>query len=609
MTFDLDSDAEITQAWCEGLRPEPLLTVSAWADQYRMLSPKAAAEPGRWRTARTPYLRAIMDCLSPHSPVERVVFMKGAQIGGSECGNCWIGYVIHHAPGPMMAVVPTVELAKRTSKQRIEPLILDTPVLRERVAPSRSRDAHNTLLTKEFRGGVLVITGANSAVGLRSMPVRYLFLDEVDGYPPDVDGEGDALALAEARTRTFVRRKIFIVSTPTITGHSRIEAEYRDSDQRQYHLPCPFCHALAPLTWAHMHWDEAVQRAWISCPHCGAVIDEHHKHSMLANGQWIAQAPFTGAAGFHLSELYSPWRRWIALVRQFLKAKAVPERLKVFVNTTLGETWNDPDAAKGTDADAIRVRREPYTQLPDSAVVVLLLVDVQDDRLQLEFKAFGAGEESWGIEYTTLVGDPGGAELWQRLDQQMGRQFRRLDGAVLTVQAAGIDSGGHYTSHVYAWARRHRGRAFALKGIGGEGRPLIKMGEKVRGQYIRLWMVGVDAGKDLLHHSRLRITAPGEGYLHFPATYPDTYFDELCAERVITAYRKGRPTRAWVLQGHRRNEALDLNVYALALIALIKPAYQSLGEYLKQTIAPETEKPKMLTPTGAKPRRKSEFWG
>jgi len=223
---------DIERAWREGLVPDPLLSVSEWSDRHRMLSSKASSEPGRWRTSRTPYLKEIMDCLSPTSPVERVVFMKAAQLGATEMGSNWIGYVIHHAPGPMMAVWPTVEMAKRNSKQRIDPLIEESLILKELIAPARSRDSGNTILAKEYRGGVLVMTGANSAVGLRSMPVRYLFLDEVDGYPLDVDGEGNAVALAEARTRTFARRKIFIVSTPTIAGVSTIEREYEASDQR-----------------------------------------------------------------------------------------------------------------------------------------------------------------------------------------------------------------------------------------------------------------------------------------------------------------------------------------------------------------------------------------
>ena len=232
-------DPGIERAWRDGLTPDPLLTVSEWADRYRVLSQRASSEPGRWRTERTPYLKEIMDCLSPSSPFQRVVFMKGAQVGATESGNCWIGYVIHQAPGPMMAVAPTVELAKRNSKQRLDPLIEESEVLRERVKERRSRDSGNTVLSKEFPGGVLILTGANSAVGLRSMPARYLFLDEVDGYPGDVEGEGDPILLAERRSATFQRRKILLVSTPKTKGLSRIEREYGQSDQRRYFVPVP----------------------------------------------------------------------------------------------------------------------------------------------------------------------------------------------------------------------------------------------------------------------------------------------------------------------------------------------------------------------------------
>src|SRR5688500_3206167 len=235
--MDQTAEAIYDLAARQGARPDPLLTVSDWADEFRVLSTRASAEPGPWRTSRTPYLREIMDCLSPASPIERVVFMKGAQIGATECGNNWIGYIIHQAPGPLMAVQPTVEMAKRNSKQRIDPLVEESEVLKRLVRDPRSRDSGNTILSKEFPGGVLVMTGANSAVGLRSMAARYLFLDEADGYPGDVEGEGDPVNLALARTRTFARRKIFLASTPSVTGLSRIEAAFEASDQRRYWVP------------------------------------------------------------------------------------------------------------------------------------------------------------------------------------------------------------------------------------------------------------------------------------------------------------------------------------------------------------------------------------
>ncbi len=340
-------------AFGESLAPEPLLTVSAWADQYRLLSSTASAEPGRWRTDRTPYLREIMDCLSPSHPAERVVVMKGAQIGGTECGNNWIGYVIHRAPGPMLMVQPTVETAKRVSKQRIAPMIDSTPVLRARVAEARARDSGNTVHVKEFEGGLLIITGANSAAGLRSMPIRFLFMDEVDEYPGDVDGQGDPVALAEKRTTTFSRRKIFLVSTPTIKGLSRIEREFLASDQRRYFLACPICAHPDYLTWrdaAHhrLEWDEGrPETAHMVCGKCGELVEERHKTGMLMGGEWRATAEGDSrTVGFHLSALYSPlgWKSWEECVAEFLLVKEDPFRLKTWVNTVLGETWERGDS-------------------------------------------------------------------------------------------------------------------------------------------------------------------------------------------------------------------------------------------------------------------------
>src|SRR5437870_2942673 len=298
MTFSV---AELcASAFGQSLAPEPLLTVSAWADAYRFLSNTASAEPGQWRTARTPYLREIMDCLSPSHPAQRIVVMAGAQIGKTECGNNWMGYVIHRSPGPMLMVQPTVEVAKRVSKQRIAPMIEASPVLHERVAESRSRDSGNTVQVKEFEGGLLIITGANSGAGLRSMPIRFLFMDEVDEYPGDVDGQGDPVALAEKRTSTFSRRKVLLTSTPTIKGLSRIEREFLDSDQRRFFLRCPSCGHADFLTWRDLghhriEWDEGKpDTAHMVCGGCGANVDERHKTDMLKRGEWRSTAEGDG---------------------------------------------------------------------------------------------------------------------------------------------------------------------------------------------------------------------------------------------------------------------------------------------------------------------------
>ena len=288
-------------AWGRGLTPDPWLTVSQWSDTHRWLSSRASAEPGRYRTERTPYMRAIMDALSPSHPAQRIVFMKAAQVGATEAGNNWIGFVMHHAPGPMLAVQPTVELAKRNSRQRIDPLIEESPALRERVKPARARDSGNTQLSKDFPGGVLVLTGAHSAVGLRSMPARYVFLDEVDAYPASADEEGDPVGLAEARSLTFAhRRKVFLVSTPTIRGVSRIEREYEASDQRRFFVPCPHCGEMQWLRFERLRWEKGKpETAAYHCDACETAIAEHHKAAMpQANGGRRPRPTMGGRWGF-----------------------------------------------------------------------------------------------------------------------------------------------------------------------------------------------------------------------------------------------------------------------------------------------------------------------
>ncbi|MCZ8150138.1 MAG: phage terminase large subunit family protein [Roseomonas sp.] len=260
-----------------------------------MLGSRASAEPGPWRTSRTPYLKDVMDALSAVHPARRVVFMKGAQVGATESGNNWLGYIMHHVPAPALAVQPTVELAKRFSRQRIDPLLEETPALRERVAPARARDSGNTMLSKEFPGGILVLTGANSAVGLRSMTARFLFLDEVDAYPGDVAGEGDPIALAEARARTFGwRRKAFLVSTPTIAGRSRIEREYLASDQRRFFVPCSECGEMQWLRFERLIWEKgAPETARYHCAACDHPMQEHDK---TATGSGACRARHTAGA-------------------------------------------------------------------------------------------------------------------------------------------------------------------------------------------------------------------------------------------------------------------------------------------------------------------------
>lgn len=564
-------------AFQSGLTPDPDRTVSEWSDEFRMLSQKASAEPGRWRTDRTPYLGEIMDELSPSSPTQEVIFMAGAQIGKTETGNNWLGFVIHYAPGPMLLVQPTVDMAKRLSKQRLAPMIEETPVLRERIAETRSRDSGNTQLVKEFQGGVMVITGANSAVGLRSMPVRYAFLDEIDGWPVDVDGEGDPVRLAVRRTTTFARRKIYMCSTPTIKEVSRIEREYLSSDQRKFFVPCPHCDHKQVLNFKNLKWEnDDPKTAMYACEECGCLIEERYKTQMLQRGEWRATAPSDGKrAGFHLSSLYSPlgWKSWSEIVEEFLAAKGDAPLLKQFVNTILAETWEDEIASK-VGADGLRARVEFYENgvAPSRVLAVTAGVDVQDNRLAVSLYGWGRDEESWIISHQEIFGDPSKPEVWRQLDEVLLTPVKHEIADPLTIAAACVDSGGHFTHEVYQYCRERRGRhIMAIKGQSQRGKPAISKPTKVdinwRGKLMKssaeVWPVGADTIKSVLY-ARMKHNEPGAGYMHFHGDLPEGFFEQLTAEKQVTRYVKGFPVREWTKKAGARNEALDTAVYAYA---------------------------------------------
>lgn len=583
------------EAFCAGLRPDPRLTVSEWADQHRWLPQRAAAEPGPWRTSRTPYLREIMDRLSPSDPAEIVILMKGAQIGGTEAGNNWLGFIMDHAPGPTMMVQPVLEMAKRVSKQRIAPMIEDCPRLRTKVRDPRSRDSGNTILIKEFPGGVLVMTGANSAVGLRSMPVRNLFLDEVDGYEADVDGEGNPVDLALKRTATFRHnRKIFICSTPTIRDISNIERAFKRSDQRRFHVPCPYCGNLAPIEWGNLlkvaqhegpdRWEPAhPDEMGLLCGACGRLIPEHRKTEMLERGRWIATgAGEPGIVGYHLSSLYSPagWYSWSEALGELRLAKERgQETLKTWVNTVLGETWDDQ--GETVDTTGLMARREHYgAQLPEPVLVLTAGVDVQENRLEMEVVGWCAGEESWSIDYQVLFGDPDSESVWARLDDILTRSWQCADGRLLRIPCTFIDS-QYRSKAVFAYAKTRRALGvYSSGGVGGEGKPIVSAPKPQRYGHsqrpVPKFMVGTFEAKSLLY-ARLRLTEHGPGYCHFPLREPynDRYFLQLTAEKRITKFHKGFPKVEWV-KIRERNEALDCRILAHAALCLLNPAWSAL---------------------------------
>mgnify|MGYP006425790175 CR=1 FL=1 len=590
---DFDGALDLRGAWCDGIRPDPDLTVSSWADRHRMLSQRASAEPGLYRTDRTPYMRAIMDALSPQSQAQRVVFMKSAQVGATEAGLNWLGFIIHHAPGPALLVMPTVETAKRNSRQRIDPMIEDTPALREKILPARARDSGNTVLSKDFPGGVLVMTGANSAVGLRSMPARYLMLDEVDGYPASVDEEGDPISIAEARARTYAhRRKVLIVSTPTVAGVSRVEQEWEKSDQRRYMVPCPECGGMQWLQFQRLNWaEDRPDDAHYVCEHCDARIEERHKTWMLANGEWTATSDHGDGetVGFHINGLYSPvgWLSWSEIARQWLAATTDDAR-RVFTNTILGETWRE----RGDAPDWARIyeRREtwPDARVPAGALFLTAGVDLQADRLEISVWAWGRGLESWWVAHDVLDGSPDGPEVWSKLDAYLDRTWLHATGGRVGIAKCAIDTGYHPDT-VYAYVREGtRDQVCAIKGAHGWNRTIpvsgptyVDMdwrGRKVR-RGARLWTVAVNTYKAQLYGD-LRLARPtdealaaGDGYppryVHIPAWIDAEEIQQLVAEQLVTVANKhGQTHREWQ-KLRERNETLDCRVYARAAATIL----------------------------------------
>lgn len=560
------------------LEPPPNLKVSEWADTYRRLSSESSAEPGQWRTDRAPYQRGIMDAVNDPN-IETIVVMSSAQVGKSEILLNTLGYFIDYDPAPILFIQPTIDMAEDFSKNRVAPMLRDTPRLRGKVKDAKSKDSGNTLLLKQFSGGFVAIGGANSPAGLASRPIRILLADEVDRYPVSAGTEGDPLNLAAKRTTTFWNKKKIYVSTPTIKDASRIEAEYEDSTMEQYCYACPNCGELQPLTWGQIRFDDVT----MECKSCRERYGEFEWKTQPA--VWIARKEHQTKRGFHLNEFYSPWKRWEEIIEDFKDAKTKgPEVLKVWVNTALGETWEEQ--GETADEDMLIKRRERYNDdLTNNVLVLTAGVDVQDDRLEIEVVGWGVDKESWGIEYKAFYGDPGQDAVWNQLDEYLSRQWKYADGSGLLISCTCIDSGGHFTTEVYKFckAREHR-RIFAIKGQGGPGIPLVGKATRTNRMKAALFSLGVDTGKELIM-SRLKVEFEGPGYCHFPIEdtkgYDEGYFKGLTSEKRVIRYYKGRPRTEWIKKSGTRNEPLDLRNYATAALEILNPNLELLKNQQK----------------------------
>ena len=580
------------------LKPKDKLQVSDWADRYRMLSPEASAEPGKWDTSRAEFQREIMNAVNDPI-VEDIVIESSSQVGKTEILLNICGYFMDYEPATIMLLQPTIEMGETFSKDRLAPMIRDTPVLKDKVKEPRAKGSDNTILHKKFPGGHITIAGANSPSSLASRPIRVVLCDEIDRYPDSAGSEGDPVKLIEKRTTTYWNRKKIKVSTPTIDGYSKIDKEYNNGSMEEWSVECPCCGKFQPYVFERLDFDTVTMQ----CYYCKENIDERDWKE--SNHKWIAKHPERiKKRSFHLNELCSPWKSWQEVIDDYLEAKddfkktGSYEKLKVFYNTSLGRTWKE--LGDGADSKELMKHRENYfADIPDGVLLLTAGVDTQDDRLEYEITGWARGYESWGIYKGVIFSDPALEETWDMLEQKLDQELYFSNGTGLNIAATCIDTGGHYTNNVYKFVskmEKKNKRIYGIKGYANTpGIPLLYKQTKVEikndhGKVIdrtKIFILGVDAGKEDII-SRLKLKDKGPGYCHFPLNkergYNINYMNGITSEEKVTKYVKGKLKTMWVKKPGIRNEPLDLRNYSYAACMILNPNWESLENKIENGI-------------------------
>jgi phage terminase large subunit GpA-like protein len=597
---------DLHSAYRLGIRPDAILSVSEWADRYRILTSETSAFIGQWETDRLPWLREPMDRLSPSDPCTFVVLKFASQMGKTEIGLNWLGRSIHMSPAPFLVVQPDLEKAREYGKHRFDSMKNACPELKALVAESKSRDGSNTLIFKTFPGGLLRFAGSNSPASVASTPCRYVHIDECDNVSAEAGGQGDTADQAIQRTSSFPNRKILIGGTPTFTGASRVDAAFESGDQNRYWVPCPHCGEYQALKWSGVHWDSGKpETAHYVCEANGCIIENRHKSTMLPLGQWRPDNPdATGQIrSYHINALYMPhgWPNDFAeLARLWIAAHKDPVKLKAFINLKLGESW-DPFREGGISHDYLHVRSQAAAEefghwvdakgedhhdpIPDECQVLTCAVDVQADRLEVEVRGWGVGEEVWSVDYVRMPGDLSAPQVWEQLDEYLGREWITDSGWTMGLERVCIDSGGHYTQQVYDFVRDKRSRhIMAIKGQAGPRAVWNpKASQSVKGR-CPLYLIGVDGAKEVIY-GRLKLDKPGPCFTHFPAGRSEDYFRSLVAERMERHSFAGQPRIRWVCPPKTPNEGLDLAVYNFAAFRAWTAAGNSLDRRAAQRAA------------------------
>ena len=567
----------VYSAFALGFEPDPYLTIDEWADEYRKLPQGASAEPGQYSCERMPYVREIMQELSPQSPTQQVKVIKATQVGCTEIANNVVLYYTDVVPTSQLMIMPTESLAKDHSNRKLTPSLRAMPDVAKKISGGKSKDDIGGMFEKVYPGGMLKIAWAGSPANFRSLSCRVVVLDDVDGFESDIRGEGDPIDLGKKRTDSFgILRKIYINSTPTEEGSSNIESEFETSDQRHYYMPCPHCNEMITFEKDGFVFDydknsyELIGDVQYSCTECGSLIDEFHKSKMMAQGKWVPHNPGHIHRGYRIPSYYSPlgFLTWNEIFREFLEAKALMNKgdvrkMKTWVNTRDAKVW--ADEVTTVNVDDLPGRKEDYgCEVPNEVLVLSAGVDTQDDRFEVEVVGYGKYMETWSIDYHIIQGDPNNPETRDALAAYLNKTFECCNGSKMKIYAKGVDTGGHRTKAAYAFCKpRFAQRVFALKGSNVVSAPFVnKRASKQNSGKVNLFMIGVNTGKDEIY-ANLEITEPGPNYMHFPnkEVYSDEYFKQLTSET------RDKKTGKWSKKRHR-NEAIDCRNYANAALAL-----------------------------------------
>lgn len=545
------------------LKPPEQLTVSEWAEEYRMLDDKSSAMPGPWSNDVTPYLIGVMDEFNNYE-TEKIIFVKPTQIGGTEALQNMIGYIVAQDPSPTMIVYPTETLAKSVSENRLQPMLKATPELKSKF------DENSQLLELQFDGMYLTLAGSNSPSGLASKPIRFLMMDEVDKYPSATGKEADPIKLATERTKTFHNKKIYITSTPTLkTGHIWKEKENADIE-KHYFVPCPHCGEYIELKWSQVRFPDDETLSYIDraefanyvCQECGCVITDNDKHQMIKQGEWRAvrhSTKFVRNVAFWINTLYSPFVRFSDIAKEFLTTKDDPEAFQNFVNSWLAEPWEDTKLKTNAELVLERQTEVPALVVPEWAKILTGGVDVQENCLYWTIRAWGDFLTSQNIAH-------GQALSFEEINRVMNLEYMTESGTPMVVNLALIDSGDQ-TDMVYDFCAYNSEWALPVKGASNGQLSHYKLSKvnKADSKAYGMNLVLVDGGKykDMIAGRMRKPNGRGSWMVHDGCDME--YATQVTAEHKVNVKSGNTVKQVWQLKSsHADNHYLDCECYALA---------------------------------------------